>query len=55
MTATTLSLISLLAPLLAWAGLPWLSKGSITTFTAGLVALYWLMASCSPSLMLIPS
>src|SRR5487761_1080578 len=54
MTATTLPLISLLAPLLARAGLPWLSKGSTDTFTAGLVALYWLMASASPFLMLIP-
>ena len=55
MTAITLSLMSLVAPLLAWAGLPWLSKGSTLTLTDGLVALYWLTASFSPSLMLIPS
>src|SRR5262249_51149118 len=49
------SLISLVAPLLAWDGSPWLSKGSRDILTDGFVALYWLMASASPSLMLIPS
>ena len=55
MTATTLSLIILLAAAGACAGDPWLSNGSTVTDTLGLAAMYWAMASFSPSSMLIPS